>query len=426
MSGSSERGRSPLSPERGVTRLGRAQMEQVLAASAAAAGLVFGLQTIQPVLSQVPRLVPFWGAAVAVFVFALLACTLLATIFRRFFRLANAAFAVGYLVALLWWPAISLPGALDGERPWVYFFTNVATATAAFAFPVSIASAYTVLAPVLFGVIALLPQGGQLDPITAVLDVFFSMILGFFILVGMTVLRQASDVLDASQASALERYTALVRREAAEAERRQVDALVHDSVLTTLLAAARATSPEQQRLVVQMARTAIANIDGDALTNARTVSTRRFADDLIAAVSELPVDFAVQTIGVGVGLVPASVADAVGGAALQAAVNSVQHAGPCARTLLIRRSADGSLVVQVSDRGRGFDPDRVPAERLGIRISIGERVAAVGGTVRIDSQPGSGTTVTLTWNGDPTTDGVEPEAVPLARSAPVAERGGDA
>ncbi|MDO9063267.1 MAG: ATP-binding protein, partial [Microbacterium sp.] len=219
----------------------------------------------------------------------------------------------------------------------------------------------------------------------------------------------------------------LARREAAEAERSQVDALVHDSVLTTLLAAARATTPDEQRLVVQMARTAIANLDGDALTNARTVSTRRFADDLITAVSELPADFGVQTIGVGVGLVPASVADAFRGAALQAAVNSVQHAGPCSRTLLIRRSADGSLLVQVSDRGRGFERDRVPAGRLGIRISIGERVQAVGGTVRIDSRLGSGTTVTLTWNGDPTTDSVEPEPVAGAAS-PVAdaESGADA
>jgi hypothetical protein len=39
----------------------------------------------------------------------------------------------------------------------------------------------------------------------------------------------------------------------------------------------------------------------------------------------------------------------------------------------------------------------VPTERLGVRVSIIERVAGAGGSARIDSTRGSGTIVTVRW-----------------------------
>ena len=54
-----------------------------------------------------------------------------------------------------------------------------------------------------------------------------------------------------------------------------------------------------------------------------------------------------------------------------------------------------SLVLVVLDEGRGFDQDRVPADRLGLRASVQERLAAVGGGATIWTQPGQGTSVML-------------------------------
>jgi hypothetical protein len=39
----------------------------------------------------------------------------------------------------------------------------------------------------------------------------------------------------------------------------------------------------------------------------------------------------------------------------------------------------------------------VPTERLGVRVSILERVASAGGRAEIDSAPGTGTVVRLRW-----------------------------
>ena len=51
--------------------------------------------------------------------------------------------------------------------------------------------------------------------------------------------------------------------------------------------------------------------------------------------------------------------------------------------------------VNVRDRGRGFDPDAVDADRHGVRQSIVARMASVGGSASVRSTPGEGTEVRL-------------------------------
>ena len=52
--------------------------------------------------------------------------------------------------------------------------------------------------------------------------------------------------------------------------------------------------------------------------------------------------------------------------------------------------------LSVTDNGRGFDPENVPPDRLGLGI-IHERARAIGATLAIDSQPGHGTQITVAW-----------------------------
>jgi signal transduction histidine kinase len=97
--------------------------------------------------------------------------------------------------------------------------------------------------------------------------------------------------------------------------------------------------------------------------------------------------------------VPRAVAEAVLGAVWQALTNSVQHAGPSDR---VRRSVTGlldrdSVQVVVEDDGRGFQVAEVPRERLGIRLSILERVHNIDGEARVESSPGRGTRVSVGW-----------------------------
>jgi signal transduction histidine kinase len=83
----------------------------------------------------------------------------------------------------------------------------------------------------------------------------------------------------------------------------------------------------------------------------------------------------------------------------EAIVNVTRHAR--AETVLIQLSADrSSVTVEIEDDGVGFDPDGIAAEPGSLRgigvLGMRERIEIVGGTLRIDSEPGGGTHVIMT------------------------------
>ncbi|MBN6037719.1 sensor histidine kinase [Amycolatopsis sp. 195334CR] len=92
-------------------------------------------------------------------------------------------------------------------------------------------------------------------------------------------------------------------------------------------------------------------------------------------------------------LLPASAALALVRAVREALVNVERHAGVNEAVLTV----EAGVRVSIRDTGRGFDPDAVPAHRRGIRGSLVERMAAVGGRATVTSAPGAGTTVELVW-----------------------------
>ena len=80
--------------------------------------------------------------------------------------------------------------------------------------------------------------------------------------------------------------------------------------------------------------------------------------------------------------------------------NVVKHAQPSQVTVALhftRKSTGGRVVeLRVTDDGRGFDPQHIPPDRLGLGI-IRERAQAVGATLQVESRPGHGTQVVVVW-----------------------------
>jgi signal transduction histidine kinase len=70
--------------------------------------------------------------------------------------------------------------------------------------------------------------------------------------------------------------------------------------------------------------------------------------------------------------------------------NAVRHSGARNAKVVLERQAE-SIVVRVTDDGRGFDPGR--SRGMGI-LGMEERVKRFGGTLQVESQPGKGATVT--------------------------------
>ena len=73
----------------------------------------------------------------------------------------------------------------------------------------------------------------------------------------------------------------------------------------------------------------------------------------------------------------------------EALTNAVKHAR-ADRVLVALAQPDGHLTVEVRDDGCGFDP--VSARGLGL-AGLTDRISIVHGALRIDSQPGRGTTL---------------------------------
>ena len=87
--------------------------------------------------------------------------------------------------------------------------------------------------------------------------------------------------------------------------------------------------------------------------------------------------------------------EALVAAAREAMVNAAKFGGG-SPVDVYAEALDGDLQVYVRDRGPGFAPDEVPADRRGVRESIVGRMARHGGRAEIHSAPGAGTEVELT------------------------------
>jgi signal transduction histidine kinase len=82
-------------------------------------------------------------------------------------------------------------------------------------------------------------------------------------------------------------------------------------------------------------------------------------------------------------------------AAREATVNAAKWSGATV-VALFAEVEPSAVSVFVRDRGRGFDPAAVPADRKGLAESVRARMARRGGTVTVRSAEGQGTEVALT------------------------------
>lgn len=197
------------------------------------------------------------------------------------------------------------------------------------------------------------------------------------------------------------RQTARLGAERAERirsqERAEMAAHLHDSVLQTLALIRR--NPEDPRRISTLARTQERELR-EWINREDNGGEGRLAEALKTAAAEVEELHRVPIDTVTVGDRPLDDAGrALVGAAREAMANAARHGAghePGAVVRLYAEIEPGRAQVFVHDRGPGFDPDRVPADRQGIRNSIIGRMERHGGRVEIRSAPGEGTEVELT------------------------------
>lgn len=343
-----------------------------------------------------------WHPALELVVFVSLALMIVACFVGRLTRLFGSIFAIVGVVAIALWPILTGPlTATQVDEPWPFFLINVITVAAVLAFPLGWQVAWTVFVPLEWMVVRLIEFDfvPQVLPLV-LLDTSFALVFGSILLTLGWVFRRAASTVDHRRAVADAAYAEAIAADAAEQERLAVGALMHDSVLSALIAAARAYSRRERELAVNMASealTRLANTEQDAEVGPDApVALNVIAQQLERAAVHLgsPISVAAPDAGT----VPGGVARALALAGVQAISNAIEHAGAAGLAASVSATYEPLRVtVKVVDAGEGFVAEDVPEDRLGISASIVARMAAVGGRAQVDSGTG-GTVVTLTWN----------------------------
>jgi signal transduction histidine kinase len=197
-------------------------------------------------------------------------------------------------------------------------------------------------------------------------------------------------------------WLALIRRLGGERvararadERANVAAHLHDSVLQTLaLIQKRADDPEQ---VARLARRQERDLRDWLADTEPSRPDERLSDALRAAAAEIEDSHGAPIEAVVVG--DAALDDrfrALVGASREALTNAAKFAANGGPVRLYAEIDDAGARVFIDDRGPGFDPKSVPADRRGVRESIIGRMQRHGGSAEIRSEPGDGTEVELT------------------------------
>ena len=173
--------------------------------------------------------------------------------------------------------------------------------------------------------------------------------------------------------------------------------IVHDEVLAALSAAIHAPSAGSEPLRRDASNAIVVlTISSQPEIGAETQrSSEETLTEFVEHLHRIDSDFILET-DLEPGTYPERVVREITLATGEALRNSVKHAGSTASRRIQITFREDSIRVSIGDDGVGFLPDP-SSPRLGVKRSILDRMTDLGGSALIDSVPGCGTEVILTW-----------------------------
>lgn len=382
----------------------RDRLSRMLYLAAGGGAIIFGILSIQPFLAQAHELAAglSWTAWLFLFGLPVVSAALSRHAPLSVLRVLALVNGSAFLIILLSWLALNaqeLPADLG--VPWVLTFTGIPCVAVAVAERGWVAWAFIVTACTLSGLVRAVTTANYRPALVGAEDGLYSLLL-ISVFAGFTLaLRRSAGRIEAATRLSRDTDARRAARTARMQERQIIDALVHDSVISTLLVAGLGRADPAG--VSRQAATTIEKLDALSLpTRFEVVLRSELWRRLSALTREVAPDAILRSELHLERLIPVHVGDAVVGAVGEALRNSMAAAGVGHRHPVIRRvtvrPAGGGVQVLVSDDGAGFDPELVPQERLGIAQSIVGRMQRLpGGAAVVRSRPGHGTEVLITW-----------------------------
>ncbi|AUH41064.1 ATP-binding protein [Streptomyces sp. CMB-StM0423] len=239
------------------------------------------------------------------------------------------------------------------------------------------------------GVSAIFVMQGSTRHIGAVVQASLAVLVGVALLAGPWLVRMVQDLSE-------ERLMRIRAQERAE-----VAAHVHDSVLHTLTLIQRnADNAGEVRKLARAQerelRTWLYKPEGTGKDEEGGAGPGTLAEGVRKTAAEVEDYHGVPVEVVCVGDCPLD--DKLSAqlqAAREAMVNAAKYGGEAGPVQVFAEVEGRQVFISVKDRGPGFDPDAVPADRMGVRESIIGRMERNGGTARLRTPAGGGTEVEL-------------------------------
>lgn len=346
---------------------------------------------------QIPHLAPWWmlvvGGGIAVASIGMMIASFLGWQLRPF----ALSYVTVVSVGLITWPAAWQGGVVATSSPWLWTTLGVAAICLAVTTGTGWGFAYAIASGLLFAVVRMTPSGQNASLLGAFQDMIVLVMNASVVIVALGVVSNAFKQLDEAEAASRKEATDAAIEEALLEERHRLDGIVHDEVMTTLVAAAHQPSDAGSHVAQQAQRAVERLAEAEAPTETRLPVTGGQLTWLVTDVVSTLVPQAKFTSQVENLVVPQQVASTLGMVVREVALNVAKHAQATTVEVTLTSPSPGAVSVSIADDGKGFDPELVPKRRLGLQVSVVYRMWAIGGKAEIHSSPGSGTVVNLTW-----------------------------
>ena len=309
--------------------------------------------------------------------------------------------AIVAIALVITWPLhIDVTQATTGGfQPWIWWLLGISTVAAGTTFRFGIGIIYLLFMTISWPILKVSSYGGSGQLLLGLQETLHLFVFSSVLIALVLALRLEAGKTDAANQAAIASAVESARVDAAEIERSRLDALVHDSVLTTLLVAAHAESDQQRALAAKSATDAIDRLKAARSDNSTSaaLTLASFFHALEMRINQVSPEFEVSLARMNDLPISSQIAEALTEATLQAVDNSLKHAGQASERVVRLRGEKSGLKIVVSDNGKGFRPSQVAKDRIGISSSIVARARNVGARVFIDSTPGIGTNVVIEW-----------------------------
>jgi len=379
-----------------VVRVGALRFQKYLGLIVGLFGLLYALQTLDALVAGWPTMSgTAGGAAVALVAGSVLLGTVAGFTPSRARSLFLGA-AILFCGAVVVWP-FSISGPVPGTpMPWFIGLMPVQASYLAVSFRRLVAPTACALL-LSTGVTVVLVVRGGLGLVESVENGLFGVALSVVLIVLIAAVRRGVARADSAQQAALDGYGRTRLDEATESERVRTDALVHDSVLTTFLAAAAARDPESEELARRMAANALrvlAHVNR-AEEAGPAVPFGKVLIDEVERFDPLMPGWDVDVANLADLVLPAQAAQMLVTAMLHTMVGSVQHSGAERRSLVMSELGPDGIRIVLSDDGVPVDLGDPDDPRAVLHSTVVELMRVVDG--RADITTGAGTVVTLSW-----------------------------